>query len=112
MVPMAIEVQLLLGALIINNMKKKPWMLFRTEHSFVHYFWDGHYPYLVNVPGNPKDPAPYFWGAQVKSLVDASEEQGTAILNEVAANPRKKIFTITGHKQRYVVVTRGTFEEE
>ena len=92
-----------------GNSKSQPWMLFRTEHSMVHYFWDGKFPYFVFSPDG--DHNKHYWcdmNASMKEVITGTKD----LMNEVAGNKRKKLFTIKDHKQRYIVVQRGIFETE
>lgn len=90
-------------------MKKQAWMIFRTEHNFVHYLWTGEYAILCFLPGGI-NPEPYYWTGMPASEVPSKE---VSELNKIAESPRKRIFELGTRKgQRFVVVERGVFVTE
>lgn len=85
---------------------KQKWMIFRTEHSHLYYFWNGAYPISL-LPGNEgcywKFPLPDDY-KESDEFVRQKEE-----FNLVLNNPRKKLFSIPYRPQRFVIVQRGEF---
>lgn len=89
-------------------MKKKHWMLFRTQ-SCIYYFWNDDFPVLVSLPPNT-DPVPWYWtGFPAKEMVPAEIIE----LHKIAATPKKRTFTLPlRSKTKYVIEARGVFLEE
>lgn len=83
------------------------WMLFRVEHNFVYYLWNGTYCIIVSVP-NGIDPAAYYWVDKDNHVASLQERE---ILNAFAhPKNRKKIMEMPSRKgQRYVIESRGVF---
>jgi hypothetical protein len=89
--------------------KLQPWMIFRTEGNFVHYLWTGEYAILCYVPQGINPEAYYWTGIPARETPESERLQ----LDQIAENPRKRIFTLTTRtQQRFVVVSRGVFNVE
>jgi hypothetical protein len=83
-------------------------MIFRGEHSFAYYLWNGDFPVLIHLPPGT-DANPYYWMGL--SSTDVPEKEKKA-LNDVMLS-KKRVFELpTRPKQRFVVENRGVFVEE
>ena len=77
----------------------KKWMLFREEHTNLHFLWNGQYPIIVTP-----------FAADAWNEDGTTTEQERIILSEACDNKRRQVFQISG-RCRYVVITRGEFQE-
>jgi len=83
-------------------------MIFRTEGTFVYYFFNGDFPVLVHLPEDT-NPNAYYWTGIPAGDTNPQE---IAALNELAGS-KKRIFQLeTRPKQRFVIEARGVFLEE
>jgi hypothetical protein len=88
----------------------KHWMVFRTEHNFVHYIWNGDNVILIHLPAGI-DSNPYYWMGNPSEPPPTKE---IGYLNNITATKSKvRIFKVpTRPGLRYVIVAKGQFVEE
>ena len=85
-------------------------MIFRTEHNFVYYLWNGVNVVLIHLPTGI-NPEPYYWmGDPSKPPSDKECE----ILNMIASAKNKvRIFKLPVRPGiRYIIISKGEFVEE
>lgn len=94
------------------------WLLFRAESDPVYYFWDGCFPVIVKIPAveGPRTETRHDWTWNGEVDFDLTKDQ-RKILEEIAdPKCRKRTFTVPnkhlGDKRRWLVVARGTFDDE
>lgn len=85
-------------------------MIFRTEHNFVYYLWNGTFAIMIHLP-NGINPNAYYWMGNPSDEVGAAE---SGLLDKFAhPKNRTKIMKLqTRPGLRYVIVERGVFKEE
>lgn len=91
--------------------KKKRWMIFRTESTFVYYAWtdDVPFPTVLSLPEDT-NPEPYYWmGNPVKTGLPNQERD----ILQKAARSKVRVMTFPGRSgQRFIVEARGDIVEE
>lgn len=86
----------------------KRWMIFRTEHNFVYYIWNGQFCVLLHLPKGI-NPEAYYWMGIPSSEPPKSELEALDVL----ANNTKRVFKLPNRAGiRYIIEQRGTFTEE
>lgn len=86
----------------------KKWMIFRTEHNFVYYLYQGEHVILIHLP-EETNPEAYYWMGMPAKDIPVKEQEA---LKELLFNT-KRVFKLPNRAGiRYIIEQRGTFNEE
>jgi len=88
----------------------KNYLLFRTEHNFVYYLWNGVNVILIHLPKGV-NPDPYYWMGNPNDVPPAKERDQ---LDSIASAKNKvRIFKLSTRPGiRYYIIERGQFVED